>query len=351
MHHHRVIDHPSAWRAADFGCKADFATALTAIQVDRLRELAARAAKIDKPIEEITLEDVNFPSLTADLSNWREAVLNGRGILLLTGFSLEGLSQRECEAVFWWLGLQFGQAQSQSVLGDRLGHVVGSGGKDPSERAYRNSLELALHTDTSDVVAMFCLRKALSGGLSGYCSGPSIYNAFVTQRPELLAPMMRGFHYHRFGEEGPGESPITPQQIPVFSYCDDVLSVSYLRGYIDMAMREMGRAYSDEELAALTFFEETASRPDMMLTFMLEPGELVFFHNYSVLHTRTAFEDAPNPAERRHLLRLWLNVPDARPTLAALRPYGGAAGITPQEDRKSARYRGETPYVEFPNND
>ncbi len=56
-------------------------------------------------------------------------------------------------------------------MGDRLGHVVDVAGKDPKERAYRNSTELALHTDACDAVAMLCLQKAARGRASGFTSG------------------------------------------------------------------------------------------------------------------------------------------------------------------------------------
>jgi hypothetical protein len=45
---------------------------------------------------------------------------------------------------------------------------------------------------------------------------------------------------------------------------------------------------------------------------MLEPGDLQFANNYAVLHSRTAFEDDPDPARHRKMLRLWLKMPNAR---------------------------------------
>ena len=38
-----------------------------------------------------------------------------------------------------------------------------------------------------------------------------------------------------------------------------------------------------------------------------------FVYNHGLLHDRTGFEDWPDPAQRRHLLRLWLSVPGDRP--------------------------------------
>ena len=49
---------------------------------------------------------------------------------------------------------------------------------------------------------------------------------------------------------------------------------------------------------------------------MLEPGEMVMFNNWTTLHARTSFVDGgPHP---RHLLRLWLAVPDGRTVIRPL---------------------------------
>jgi hypothetical protein len=51
-------------------------------------------------------------------------------------------------------------------------------------------------------------------------------------------------------------------------------------------------------------------RPDIQANFMLEPGEMLFWHNWTNFHSRTAFEDSPT--QRRLLLRLWLNIENGR---------------------------------------
>ena len=38
-----------------------------------------------------------------------------------------------------------------------------------------------------------------------------------------------------------------------------------------------------------------------------------FAFSHVTLHARTEFEDWPEPERRRHLLRVWLNTPGARP--------------------------------------
>jgi hypothetical protein len=41
----------------------------------------------------------------------------------------------------------------------------------------------------------------------------------------------------------------------------------------------------------------------------LEPGDIQLVNNYVVLHSRTQYEDHPDPDKKRHLLRLCLFTP------------------------------------------
>jgi hypothetical protein len=54
----------------------------------------------------------------------------------------------------------------------------------------------------------------------------------------------------------------------------------------------------------------------------LERGDLQFVHNHTLLHDRTAFDDFPEPARRRYLLRLWL-APRVTATPARVRAASG----------------------------
>ena len=70
---------------------------------------------------------------------------------------------------------------------------------------------------------------------------------------------------------------------------------------------------SDAQNEALDMFDALADDPALNLEFALAPGDLLFVHNHTVLHDRTAYEEWEDPARRRHLLRLWLAIPGARP--------------------------------------
>jgi hypothetical protein len=66
-------------------------------------------------------------------------------------------------------------------------------------------------------------------------------------------------------------------------------------------------------MEALEMFDRLAEDAELRLDMEFLPGDMQFVHNHTILHDRTAFEDWPEPERKRHLLRLWLAAPGARP--------------------------------------
>lgn len=339
--HGKPIGGPGAWKAADFPTKDRFRVALD------LPERRAVDAAIERIIKQgltestIGAHHLGSPALQALAGRLRNEVLEGRGFVLLQGFPVDRASEAALGTFFLGFGRLLGRPVVQSPLGDRLGHVVDNSKPGELERGYKSSVELTPHTDSDDVVAMLCLRRAKSGGRSRLVSAYSLYNALQERHPEYLAPLYRGFAHHWFGEEAPGEPPITPYRIPVLSWTRGVLSVCHLRERADMAAEaDPVHAYTPLERAALDEFDRLAQDPALAVEFELEPGEAYFLNNYMLLHARTAFEDHALPARRRHLLRLWLKLEGARPVHEAVLRYYGEDGIAVRPERTSTAYRG-----------
>ena len=329
----------SAWTPGDFPTPDAYSFTLTGAHFAAFDAALAAVRRAGRQIDEVTARDFAFDPIANDVAAWRDEVLCGRGFIVLRAFPRDRYTADDRDMLFFGLGTHFGRAVSQSSMGDRLGHVVDVGGKDRRERAYRNSRELTLHTDRADVVGMLCIQKAAEGGLSGYASAHTIYNEILASKPALLEPLFAGFPYHRRGEEAPGEPAITPYRVPVLSDSEGALSGVWLRVYIEMAAKELGTPLTDEEVAALDYFEEVGRREDVQLNFMLEPGHAIFFNNCTMLHNRTSFEDDPAPARKRHLLRLWLMLDGGRPLAPEVHAYKGTTGIVGRGD-SSTYYRG-----------
>jgi len=233
----------------------------------------------------------------------------------------------EIGMMYWGLGTHLGRGVPQSARGDRLGFVTDLSESLAFNRGYRSARELTLHTDSDDIVSLLAIRQGRSGGLSRLTSSLSVYNEMAATRPDLLAPLIEGFHCHWGAGEPEGEGAITSLKVPVFSLEEGRFACCFLRSRMEMALEATGGAFSDLQREALDTFEAIANREDFRLEFTLEPGTASFINNYTVLHARTAFEDFPEPERKRLLLRLWLQARPPRPVAPGIRLYYGVEGM------------------------
>lgn len=327
------IGQRSAWRSADFAGPDGIAFELTGRHIDALDEILRRVEAAGLGLDDLERRHFDHPALNDDLAGLFEEIQQGRGIVLLRRLPTERYSEAQLGLLFWGIGTHFGRGVSQSVMGDRLGHVRDMTRVDPHARGYRNNKDQVLHTDLSEIVGMLSLTTAKAGGESRYASALAIHNEILAQHPEYLEALYRGFPYHRHGEEKPGQEPITPFDVPVFSLCEGQLSCRYIKLYITLAAAGLGRPLPPLLEQALAYFDEVAHRPDVMLEFVLQPGEMTFLNNFTVLHSRGRFLDHEDPARQRHLLRLWLDVREGRPVVPEIEAYEPDGGIVAQEGK------------------
>ena len=325
--HTEIIDHPSAWKGSDFGGPDSVAFDLEERHRDALRSVVKRAHACGRGLQELTHEETSMPGIEGDLRALRHELMEGRGLLLVRGWPVDEMSEEDLGMAYWALGTHFGRGVSQSPMGDRLGYVTDVSKPGTRERGYRSAKELNLHTDSDDIVGLLCVREAKSGGESRLASSVAIYNEIASSRPDLLEPLFTGYRYHWFGEQPPGEGAVTSYDVPVFGFEDGRLSCVFLREFIHMAVQETGVPLDARQAEALEVFGEVAEREEMQFRFHLRPGWASFINNYTVLHSRTAFEDWAEVHRKRFLLRLWLKADPPRPIVAHQRRYYGDDGM------------------------
>lgn len=304
-----------AWRGEDLARQPElWRRTLTADELAALDEAATTllAAGWPGPGTERAPARLSSSELTAALATIRDELLQGRGFHVLSGLPVDGDPARVA-ARFWALGQAFGAPVVQNGRGHLLGHVcdLGMSADDPSTRLYQTNQRQGFHTDSADLVALLCLRNAPSGGDSTLMSAATAYNAVYARDPELAAALFRPVPTDHRNEEPPGSAPWF--EIPVLSYFDGAVSVIYQRRYIDSTRRFPAAPHLDDvQRAALDLFDEVLEDPALHLGMRLHPGDVQLVHNHQLLHDRTAFTDDPDPARRRHLLRLWLCPPTGR---------------------------------------
>lgn len=319
---------PSAWRGEDLARSDAWIHTFTASELSELHRALARAHARGLTLPEIGRDDFPLPTLGPRLEAFRRELLHGRGFVLLRGLPMERYALEDAATIYWGIGAWFGRPRSQNARGHLLGHVrdVGYDLNDPNVRTYQTTKRQYYHTDSVDLVALLCVRKAKSGGLSSLVSSVTAYNEMRARRPDLLPVMFEPFCVDRRGEIPPGMDPWFA--LPIFSWYEGALTTIYVRRYIESAQRfrEVPRLTA-RQLEALDVFDAILEDPRVHLQMAFEPGDIQLVHNHQILHDRTEFEDWPDASRKRHLLRLWLCPPDGRPLPPAFAARYGSVAI------------------------
>jgi len=305
--HREHIATSAAWTNACIGGKPGLTQRLTPAQLAAFDAVLRRTRHL-KP-QQATRADFDHPEINALVAGLDQTLRHGRGAVLLSGLSRDTHSEEDMERIYWGIGVCLGEPAVQSMLGDRLGHVQHVK-DDPVARGYRSNEELTPHTDSYRMVGLMCLQRAENGGLSRIVSSLAIHNEILATRPDLLEPLYEGYYY-AVAEAQFSDKPVTDFRIPVFCCVDGMVSCNFVSSFMRRAA-ELRR----EELPArfaetIAYFSHLAERDDIGIQFMLEPGEMLLWHNFQMLHAREAYQDSPQ--RTRHLLRLWLRIENDRP--------------------------------------
>ena len=306
-----VVD-PAAWTAEDLDADPGWIHPLTESDIVELDAAVARVEERGLDIMDITRDDFVLPTLGDRLDEIAADVVHGRGLALIRGVPVDRYSRVQSAIAFWGTGLFLGMPVSQNAKGHLLGHVADLGGtlQNPKHRGYLTHDMLPFHCDSSDVVVLMCMHPAKSGGLSRFTSALNVYNEMLKRRPELVAELAEPIYRDRRGEIPEGKEPWW--QLPVFNFCDGYLTVNVGGTYVRSAQRfeELPR-HSEALKEALTLCSDLCNELSYDMEFL--QGDVQILHNHVTCHSRTEFEDYPEPERKRSLMRLWLATPEGRP--------------------------------------
>ena len=316
-----AIEHPSAWYSAELAARPESWTVTLAPAVrDELVGEAQRLRRDSLATIPTQAIDRSRLALAAPaLAEVEREVMAGRGFVLLRGLDA-GLDDDMLKACYWIITNLLGTPISQNAYGDLLCDVKDMNKQlgEKQVRGYQTKADLKFHTDRADLVGLLCVRKAMQGGRSSISSAVTVFNELRRLRPDLLQPLCNGLYYMNI-EEG-GDSSL--KRVPVFDVCDGVLSCRYSRNTMATAIRN-GAPFTDEEKEALEVVDQLASDARLRLDMVLERGDIQLINNYTTLHSRTAFEDYPEPELKRCMTRAWVRSHTGRRVGAHFNDYGG----------------------------
>lgn len=308
------IDSPADWRGPDLAARSDWSYRLTASDRAEIEAGLEHALARNRPLAEMTVDDLPLPSFSHRLLHAQEVLETGCGIYLFRGFPVQNRSVDALRRLYWGIGRHIGTAVSQSKRGDILGDVrdIGTDVSGREGRGYTSSAELEFHTDSADVSGLFFLKTARSGGLSRFVSSVAIHNEIARRHLNLLDVLYKPYIWSRQGQERAGEAAWYEQ--PIYGVEQGHFASRYIRTHILSAQKHHDvPPLTELQREALAAIDRLAGDPAFCLDMMLEPGDMVFLNSHTTYHARTEFEDHAEPERKRHLLRLWLSVPNSRP--------------------------------------
>ncbi len=307
----------AAWRGDTLSQGDDWIYRLSEAQVSELEKLGVRFVEENPDLRTVQASDYPLVECADAVKEWGEEVDFGRGFLLVRGLRSDLYSDALSSAIYYILGLHMGDPIRQNEMGDLIDHIYATSDKtmdDPTARPSKIRDELVFHSDSSDVVALMCLRPSKAGGASCLVSGAQIYNEILERRPDLASLLLEPFHWDWKRQDH--EAPANTYLSPIISIKDGVLSMYAGSTYIFTAQDYPGvPKLTKEQIEVIELFDQITYEEGMAIEMDFRPGDIQWLSNYAALHSRTGFQDFPEPQRRRHLLRLWLSRDTERPVV------------------------------------
>ena len=321
-----AIGGEAAWYGAELAKRDHWIWHLNAAEIAELERATELFLATGLPLESVSISNFPLPQLARKLAQTLRELQHGRGFVMIRGLPVQKYELRFSAALYLGLGRHFGSLRSSNGKGHLLGHVkdVGMKIEEATTRFYQTNRRLEYHTDSADIVGLLCLQTAMRGGESYIVSSTTLYNEIVKRRPDLVPALFTPFPTDRRGEVPMGMLPWF--EIPIFNWYQGHLSAIYLRHYIEEAQRLFPQAprLTKDQYDAMDLIDELVNDPALHLQMAFEQGDMQFLHNHTIFHSRNDFENWPDPARHRHLLRLWMAPDSARPLPEVFAPRYGS---------------------------
>lgn len=325
---------PADWRGNELDQQSGWRLQFDAQEIADLQETSRTIRRRigNDPNGLIGLPQEMFPlgAFAPKLQTIMATLTSGAGIVLLRGLPLDDMDPIDAAIIYWGIGRHMGEAVANNPDGDLLGHVtdLGKDYNDPNTRGYQTNVTMDYHCDQSSLVGLLCVETAKAGGTSIVASSVAVYNAMLEQRPDLVAELMQPLCWTKHGEADPGADPF--YRSPVFNFLGGRLCTSLGPMHIFKGHDLPGAPDLTEiQREAIDFAATLAA--EIRYEMVLEKGDIQFANNFTIVHTRTEYEDWPG--RKRLLWRLWLINDAIRPPTDYTLQWRNGAALKQTEGR------------------
>ena len=307
-----IFEAPSAWEIEELRSTNDWCFEID--QADRKQITTSIKSVFDKDRDlfDYSPDEFNLGSSWAIIERALLEAHHQKGLSIVRGLPREDLNHEEFRLLSWAIGLKAGVARPQGLASQYISAVQDAGMdyRAANGRGYSSNAELDFHVDVADLTILTCYNKAKSGGQSMISSGVTAHNYLIKERPDLAEIAYQHFYFSRQEEQAPDEKPF--YSLPLFEEEKGNLFCNWNRNRVQSAQNIEGvPELSEQQKETMDVLDEILTRPELMYTMYLEPGDMQIINNYTMFHSRTGYEDFENDLQKRCLYRLWLAPPDS----------------------------------------
>ncbi|KAJ8132881.1 hypothetical protein O1611_g749 [Lasiodiplodia mahajangana] len=300
--YHEKLSSPAVWSPDTFSIE-DITYRASPEDISEL-ETALRLFKASgRGFNDINRDTFPLPALGKNLRQLSQNLHELAGAVILKGLQPSKYGLSDNIILFAGLASYIGdQRGRQSAYNDVLTHLYSS--HDESIRDPRPGLSnhgLPFHNDHCDILALYVVKTALSGGTTRWASFGRIYNEILRTKPHVIDVLS--------GNDWPHETPTKKTKfLPLlFKEEDGTPFVSFTRfaltGLPTYPRHPSSPQLTPSQADALDTIQYLADK--YAVTIEQEEGDILLLNNRAALHARDRIQDPPGSSQR-HLMRLCL---------------------------------------------
>jgi len=200
------------WDGKDFTNELEWTFSLNEDHLAEIHEALLHFKSLNKPIGYVDPKTFPLPKLCPLLREEAQFVQNGRGFFVLRGLQVDRYSREENIIIYTGISSYIGRIrgrQDKKIIdgvqqSQMLNHI-----KDLSQTSVASQIgapayttdKQVFHTDAGDIVSLFALNTAASGGESKLASSWRVYNELAKTRPDVIKTLSEDWAFDGFGDK------------------------------------------------------------------------------------------------------------------------------------------------------
>ncbi|KAI1214382.1 Clavaminate synthase-like protein [Annulohypoxylon truncatum] len=312
----RSLDSPLAWTRQDI--EKDMHQCILKLSEADITSLEKAAKAFEDqaiPLSDISTENFVLPQeLKERLRKVSNQCYYGRGFTVVQGLEPDKYSPEW--NVILYAGIAAHVAPQHGLLDKSrrkvLCHVVNAASKaSPTEAAQKSpgftNGPLAFHTDNCEILALYALDVATTGGQTFVSSSYQLFNELAQSRPEVLQTLSDYWVLDTFKDYSQFP-PVTRPMLHVSDTGDVMFTYSRfpMAGFKGKQRNSSLAPVSEAQIAAMDAVQFVMAKNAVPLPW--KKGDIAFINDMAIMHARSSFTESGQGLQR-HLLKFYLRDP------------------------------------------